>query len=44
MLSGRSMQRDRILNVRMYPHGTPRTVLLEMTFILKPKVNVIFFC
>lgn len=44
MLSGRSMQRDRILNVRRYPHDTPRTVLLKMTFILKPQVNVISFC
>lgn len=44
MLSGWGMKCDRVFNVRRYPHCTPRTVLLEMTFVFKPEVNVISFC
>jgi hypothetical protein len=38
--AGRRMQEDGILVLRRYPHATARTVLLEVTFVQAPQINV----
>jgi hypothetical protein len=43
-LASRCMENDGIGLLWRYPHGTPRTVLLEMAFVLKPKIPVIPSC
>ena len=40
-LASRCMENDRIHILWRYPHGTSRTVLLEMAFVLKPQITVI---
>ena len=37
----RCMQNHRIYILWRYPHGTARTVLLEMAFIFEPQLNVV---
>jgi len=39
-LAGRRMLQDGILDFRRYPHAAARTVLLEVTFIQAPQVDV----
>src|SRR5450755_531752 len=45
-LSSRRMPQDRVLDFRRYPHAAARTVLLEVTFIQTPQldVGVFFYC
>jgi hypothetical protein len=40
-LASRCMENDGIHILSWYPHGTSRTVLLEMAFVLKPQIPVI---
>jgi hypothetical protein len=40
-LASRRMENDRVHILWRYPHGTSRTMLLEMTFVLKPQITVI---
>ena len=37
----RCMENDRIHILWRHPHGTSRTVLMEMTFILKPEITIL---
>jgi hypothetical protein len=37
----RCMENDRIDILWRYPHGTSRTVLVEVAFVLKPQITVI---
>ena len=39
-LASRGMLQDRVLDFRRYPHPTTRAVLLEVTFIQAPQIDV----
>jgi hypothetical protein len=43
-LSSRCMQYHRVLFLWRYPHRTPRTMLLKVTFILKPQIHIRTTC